>query len=167
MSPYPQARRSEHAGTYFGEEVADPYRWLEDVDSPETLQWVDAENQLTFRYLNAIPQREAVRRRLTELYNYERYSAPLQVRGRVFYAYNSGLENQSVYYYQDTDGPQHVLIDPNTLSTAPPRSMVSSPTTAVRWWPIARHMRDRIGASGRFATWGPAQSWRTPCSGRS
>jgi prolyl oligopeptidase len=117
MSEYPQARRSDHVDTYFGEKVADPYRWLEDVDSPETLKWVEAENQLTFRYLAAIPQREAVRQRLTDLYNYERYSAPLQVRGRIFYAYNSGLQDQAVYYYQDSaeDSP-HVLIDPNTLS---------------------------------------------------
>jgi len=114
---YPQARRSDHVDTYFGEKVADPYRWLEDVDSPETRQWIEAENKLTFSYLDSIPQREALRRRLTDLYNYERYSAPLQVHGRIFYAHNSGLQNQSVYYYQDSiDGSQHVLIDPNTLT---------------------------------------------------
>jgi prolyl oligopeptidase len=114
---YPEARRSDHVDTYFGEEVADPYRWLEDVDSPETLQWIEAENKLTFSYLDAIPQRDALRRRLTGLYNYERYSAPLQVSGRIFYAYNSGLQNQPVYYYQDgVDGPRQLLIDPNTFS---------------------------------------------------
>ena len=115
--PYPQARRSGQVDTYFGEKVADPYRWLEDVDSPETLQWVAAENKLTFGYLDSIPQRESIRRRLTGLYNYERYSAPLQVHGRIFYAHNSGLQNQSVYYFQDgVDGPRNVLLDPNTFS---------------------------------------------------
>src|SRR5580704_18573978 len=77
---YPQARRSDHVDTYFGEKVPDPYRWLEDVDSPETLKWIAAENKLTFSYLDSIPQRESVRKRLTNLFNYERYSAPLQMR---------------------------------------------------------------------------------------
>ncbi len=114
---YPQSRRSDHVDTYFGEKVPDPYRWLEDVDSPETLQWIAAENKLTFSYLDSIPQRESVRRRLTDLYNYERYSEPLQVRGRIFYARNAGLQNQPVYYYQDgPDGASQVLLDPNTLS---------------------------------------------------
>ena len=114
---YPQARRCDQVDTYFGEKVADPYRWLEDVDSPETLKWIEAENKLTFSYLDSIPQRESVCRRLTELYNYERYSAPLQAHGRIFYAHNSGLQNQSVYYYQDgVDGPQRMLLDPNTFS---------------------------------------------------
>src|ERR1017187_1940810 len=109
---YPQARRSDQVDTYFGEKVADPYRWLEDVDSPETLKWIEAENKLTFSYLDSIPQRESVCRRLTDLYDYERYSAPLQAHGRIFYAHNSGLQNQSVYYYQDgVDGPQRMLLD--------------------------------------------------------
>ncbi len=114
---YPQARRSDHVDTYFGDKVADPYRWLEDVDSPETRQWIEAENKLTFSYLDSIPERESVRRRLTNVTNYERYSAPLEVHGRIFYAHNSGLQNQSVFFYQDGfDGPEHVLLDPNTLS---------------------------------------------------
>jgi prolyl oligopeptidase len=114
---YPPARRSDQVDTYFGEKVADPYRWLEDVDSPETRAWVEAENKLTFSYLDSIPQRASVHKRLTDLYNYERYSSPLDVHGRIFYAHNTGLQNQSVYYYQDgVNGQQHLLIDPNTLS---------------------------------------------------
>jgi prolyl oligopeptidase len=114
---YPQARRSDQVDTYFGEKVADPYRWLEDVDSPETRQWVEAENKLTFGYLDSIPQRESVRRGLTELYNFERYAAPIEVHGRIFYAHNTGLQNQSVYFYQDgINGAPQVLIDPNKLS---------------------------------------------------
>jgi len=114
---YPQARKSDQVDTYFGEKVADPYRWLEDVDSAETRAWVEAENKLTFGYLNTIPQRKGVHQRLTSLYNYERYSSPMDVRGRIFYAHNSGLQNQSVYYYQESlTAPQKVLIDPNTMS---------------------------------------------------
>src|ERR1700692_2745008 len=78
---YPKARRSDQVDTYFGEKVADPYRWLEDVDSPETRQWVEAENKLTFGYLDTIPEREAVHKRLTNLYNYERFSTPIEVNG--------------------------------------------------------------------------------------
>src|ERR1051326_4872113 len=114
---YPDARRSDQVDTYFGERVADPYRWLEDVDSPETREWVEAENKLTFSYLDRIPERESIRRRMTELYNYERYAFPLEVRGRVFYAHNSGLQKQNVFFYQDgVAGAAHVLIDPNALS---------------------------------------------------
>ena len=123
---YPQPRRSDQVDTYFGEKVSDPYRWMEDVDSPETRAWVEAENKITFAYLDAIPEREAVRRRLTSLFDYERFSAPLEVNGRIFFAHNTGLQNQSVYFYQDgpagefyQDGPageQHLFLDPNTMS---------------------------------------------------
>src|SRR5215472_1676626 len=87
---YPQPRRSDQVDTYFGEKVADPYRWMEDVDSPETRDWVQAENKITFGYLDTIPEREAVRRRLTNLFDYERFSAPLEVNGRIFFAHNTG-----------------------------------------------------------------------------
>jgi prolyl oligopeptidase len=114
---YPQARRSDHVDVYFGEKVPDPYRWLEDVDSPETLKWIEAENKLTFSYLDSIPQRESIHRRLTDLYNFERYASPLEVKGRIFYSHNTGLQNQNVYFYQDgLTGTPRVLIDPNTLS---------------------------------------------------
>lgn len=98
---YPQARRSDQVDTYFGEKVADPYRWLEDVDSPETRKWIEAENKLTFSYLDSIPEREAVHQRLTRLYNYERYASPMEVHGRIFYAHNTGLQNRMVIDSQE------------------------------------------------------------------
>jgi prolyl oligopeptidase len=102
---------------YHGTKVADPYRWLEDVDSPETRNWVAAENRVTFQYLEQIPERERIRRRLTELWDYPKYGAPFKKGGRYFFFKNSGLQNQSVLYTQSslTAEPQ-VLLDPNTLS---------------------------------------------------
>ena len=114
---YPPARRSDQIDTYFGEKVADPYRWLEDPDSPETRAWIKAENQLTFSYLDRVPQREPIRRRLTQLYQYERFASPLMVGGRYFYSHNTGLQNQNVYFVQDrVDAAPRLLLDPNTLS---------------------------------------------------
>jgi prolyl oligopeptidase len=115
---YPPARKSEQADDYHGVKVADPYRWLEDLDSEETKSWVEAENKLTFGYLNEIPARAKIRERLTKLWNYERYGTPFKEGGRYFYARNSGLQNQSVYYSVTslTDEPK-LLLDPNTLST--------------------------------------------------
>lgn len=115
---YPPARKSEQIDDYHGVKVADPYRWLEDLDSAETKAWVEAENNLTFNYLNEIPARAKIRDRLTKLWNYERYGAPFKDGGRYFYARNSGLQNQSVIYTVTslTDEPK-LLLDPNTLST--------------------------------------------------
>jgi prolyl oligopeptidase len=114
---YPPARKSDVVDDYHGTKVADPYRWLEDVDSPETRAWVEAENRVTFAYLEQIPERERIRRRLTELWDYPKYGAPFKKGGRYFFFRNSGLQNQSVLYTQAslTAEPQ-VLLDPNTLS---------------------------------------------------
>jgi prolyl oligopeptidase len=114
---YPPARKSDVVDDYHGTRVADPYRWLEDVDSPETRAWVEAENRVTFAYLEQIPERERIRRRLTELWDYPKYGAPFKKGGRYFFFKNSGLQNQSVLYSQAslTAEPQ-VLLDPNTLS---------------------------------------------------
>ena len=114
---YPIARKSDVADDYHGTTVADPYRWLEDVDSPETRAWVEAENRVTFAYLEQIPERESIRRRLTELWDYPKYGAPFKKGGRYFFFKNSGLQNQSVLYSQTalTAEPE-VLLDPNTLS---------------------------------------------------
>jgi prolyl oligopeptidase len=115
---YPDARRSGQMDTYFGDKVADPYRWLEDTDSPETAAWVQAENKVTFSYLDQIPEREKIRRKITALYDYERYAAPQQVNGRYFYTHNTGLQNQNIFFVQDGLTAQaRVLIDPNTLSS--------------------------------------------------
>lgn len=114
---YPAARKADVVDDYHGTKVADPYRWLEDVDSPETRAWVEAENRVTFEYLNQIPERERIRRRLTALWDYPKYGAPFKKGGRYFFFKNSGLQNQSVLYTQGslTAEPQ-VLLDPNTLS---------------------------------------------------
>ncbi len=116
---YPQTRRIDHVDVYHGTSVPDPYRWLEDDvrKSPDVAAWVAEENKLTFDYLHAIPQREAIHKRLKELWNYERYSAPFKAGGRYFYTKNDGLQNQSVLYTLDSlEGEARVLIDPNKWS---------------------------------------------------
>jgi prolyl oligopeptidase len=116
---YPAAKRGEQVDDYHGTKVADPYRWLEDDvrKSQEVKEWVDAENKVTEAYLATIPEREGIKKRLTELWNYERYSAPFKIGGHFFYSKNDGLQNQSVLYVQDRlDGEARVLIDPNTWS---------------------------------------------------
>ncbi len=116
---YPKTPRGDQVDDYHGVKVADPYRWLEDDvrDSKDVAAWVEAENKVTFDYLKAIPEREVIKKRLTELWNYERYSLPFHAGGRYFYAKNDGLQNQSVLYTLDRlDGTPRVLLDPNTLS---------------------------------------------------
>ena len=114
---YPPARKSEVVDDYHGTKVADPYRWLEDVDSPETRAWVEAENRVTFAYLEQIPERERIRRRLTTLWDYPKYGAPFKKGGRYFFFKNAGLQNQSVLYTQASlTAEPEVLLDPNTLS---------------------------------------------------
>ena len=114
---YPPARKSDVVDDYYGTKVADPYRWLEDVDSPETRAWVEAENRVTFAYLEQIPERERIRRRLTALWDYPKYGAPFKKGGRYFFFKNAGLQNQSVLYTQASlTAVPEVLLDPNTLS---------------------------------------------------
>ena len=95
---YPQAKRSDQVDDYFGTKVADPYRWLENADSADTKAWVEAQNQVTFGYLNQIPERAQIKERLTKLWNYEKYDTPWKEGGRYFYFKNDGLQNQSVLY---------------------------------------------------------------------
>src|SRR5690242_13928716 len=95
---YPHARRSDQADVLHGVRVADPYRWLEDPDSPETRAWVAAENKLTGDYLAAIPAKKKIEKRLTELWNFERYGSFFKAGGRYFYSRNDGLQNQSVIF---------------------------------------------------------------------
>ncbi|MBD0302942.1 MAG: S9 family peptidase [Tolypothrix sp. T3-bin4] len=116
-SPYPSSRKSDRVDDYHGTIVADPYRFLEDPDSEETKAWVEAENQVTFGYLNEIPAREKIKQRLTKLWDYEKYSIPFQEGENYFYFKNDGLQNQSVLYTLKTlDGEPKVLLDPNKLS---------------------------------------------------
>ena len=102
---------------YFGSQIADPYRWLEDDNSAATKAWVEAENKVTFGYLDRIPFRATVRERIRTLANYPKYSAPFQKNGDVFFYKNDGLQNQSVLYVQKgLDGKPELLLDPNTFS---------------------------------------------------
>ncbi|MEO1591686.1 MAG: S9 family peptidase, partial [Cyanobacteria bacterium J06632_22] len=114
---YPTSRRDDQTDLYHGVTVADPYRWLEDPNAEETQAWVAAQNDVTFGYLNQIAQTDAIKARLTELWNYERYSSPFKRGGRYFFYKNDGLQNQSVLYTQPTlEDDAKVLLDPNTLS---------------------------------------------------
>jgi prolyl oligopeptidase len=114
---YPATRKAEVVDDYHGTTVADPYRWLEDLDSAETQAWVARQNQVTFGYLNQLPSRAKLRQRLTQLWNYERFGLPVKRAGRYFYTRNDGLQNQSAVYVVDRlDGPPRLLIDPNSLS---------------------------------------------------
>jgi prolyl oligopeptidase len=114
---YPPTKRGDVVDDHFGTKVPDPYRWLEDVDAADTRAWVEAQNQVSFAYLAAIPQRDAIRRRLTALWDYARYGAPFKKKGRYFFFKNDGLQNQAVLYTQSAlTAPPTVLLDPNTLS---------------------------------------------------
>ena len=114
---YPTTRKVDQVDDYHGTQIADPFRWLEDDTSAETKEWVDAQNRVTFGYLDRIPYRDALRARLTELVNYPRYSAPVVKTQWHLFTKNDGLQNQAVYYLQEGEsGTPVVLIDPNTLS---------------------------------------------------
>jgi len=113
---YPETRKDNTIDTYFGEKVADPYRWLEDDLSAETEAWVKSQNKVTFDYLSQIPYREDIKKRLTELWNYEKFTAPFK-EGDYYYFYkNDGLQNQYVLYRQKENGDPEVFLDPNTFS---------------------------------------------------
>jgi len=144
---YPPARKGDVVDDYHGTKVADPYRWLEDVESPETGSWVEAENRVTFAYLEQIPERERIRRRLTELWDYPKYGAPFKKGGRYFFFKNSGLQNQSVLYTQRSlTAEPEVLLDPNTLS--------SDGTVALSILAFAEDGRTMVyGTSGSGSDW--------------
>src|SRR5436190_12706789 len=114
---YPVTRKTNVVDDYNGVKVADPYRWLEDDNSPETKAWVDAQNRITFAYLQTIPGLPAFRARLTKLWNFERYGVPFKEGGRYFFTKNDGLQNQSVLFTMPSlDTQPMVLLDPNKLS---------------------------------------------------
>ena len=114
---YPESKRIDHADTYFGVQVADPYRWLEDENAPETAKWVESENRVTLGYLEKIPYRQKVKARLERLFNYPKYDAPFRNGDYFFFSKNDGLQNQSVYYMQKgLEGTPEVLLDPNGFS---------------------------------------------------
>lgn len=117
-SRYPVTKKVDTVDTYFGTAVADPYRWLEDDKSAETGDWVKKQNEVTFAFLNSIPYRNDIKKRLEEIWNYPKYSTPFKSGGRYFFYKNDGLQNQSILYTQNelTSDPE-VLLNPNSWST--------------------------------------------------
>jgi prolyl oligopeptidase len=114
---YPTTAKVDQIDEYHGVKIADPYRWLENPDTPETQAWVEAQNKVTFAYLNQIPARDKIKQRLTQLWDYEKYGTPFKEGDRYFYYKNDGLQNQSVLYtLKSLDDEPKVLLDPNTLS---------------------------------------------------
>lgn len=113
---YPQTEQVPLVDIYFGTEVTDPYRWLEDDMSAATATWVDAQNAVTFEYLDALPRKQEFTERLARLLNYERESAPFDEGQYTYFRRNSGLQNQAVIYRLNASGEESVFIDPNSLS---------------------------------------------------
>src|SRR5215831_10846978 len=116
---YPDTRKTDQVDDYHGTKVADPYRWLEDDvrKSKDVEAWVEAQNKITFAFLEAIPERLGIRARMTELWNYPRYSVPEKEGNKFFFSKNDGLQNQAVMYELDAlDGTPKLLLDPNTWS---------------------------------------------------
>jgi prolyl oligopeptidase len=136
---------------YHGQAVPDPYRWLEDLDSEQTRAWIEAQNHLTFNYLQQIPARQRIRERLTQLWNYEKYSQPFKEGGRYFYFKNDGLQNQSVLYTQESlEGQARVLLDPNTFS--------EDGTVALAGIAISRARDSGAEHAGRYLAYGLSRS---------
>lgn len=116
---YPKTHRSDHVDVLHGVKVADPYRWLEDDvrESKDVANWVEEQNKVTLGYLKSLPAREKIKERLTELWDFEKYSSPFKRGGRYYFYKNDGLQNQSVLYVQQSlDDEPDVLIDPNSWS---------------------------------------------------
>ncbi len=114
---YPEAQRADHTDDYFGTVVADPYRWMEDLEAPELAEWVDAENRISIPFLEEMPGHAGIRDRLTELWNYERFGIPFKEGDLYFFTRNDGLQDQDVLFVAESlDGEARVLIDPNGFS---------------------------------------------------
>lgn len=115
---YPETKKVDTVDVYHGTKVPDPYRWLEDLDDADTKAWIEKQNDVTFGYLDDIPERDAIRERLTELYDYPKYGVPQRRGEMLFYSHNDGLQDQSVIYVQPADqsAEPRVLLDPNTWS---------------------------------------------------
>ena len=134
---YPPTRTDAVVDDYFGTRVADPYRWLEESESPEVQKWVAAENAVTRAYLEKTGDREPIRKRLTELTDYERYGTPTERNGVLFFTHNPGLQNQSVWYVQNgLEGTSRVFLDPNTWREGRHRRrvVVQPLATTGAWW---------------------------------
>ena len=115
---YPETRKGDVVDDYSAVRIADPYRWLEDLDSPEVAAWVAAQNAVTFAHLATLPLRDHLKHRLTELWDYSRTSLPVVENGRLFYSKNTGLQRQSpIYVRTGVFDPPSLAIDPNLFST--------------------------------------------------
>jgi len=157
---YPNAKRVDQVDDYHGTKVADPYRWLEDADSADTHEWVEAENKLTFSYLDKIPYRSAIRERLLKLWNYERFTIPEQRGGRYFFQHNNGLQNQNVVLVAGCSSiPTRCPRTARSLSLLRPSPMMASS------WRMAPRPPDQTGRSGTFAMWTRAKTCRTRSGG--
>jgi prolyl oligopeptidase len=160
---YPATATTNQVDVYHGVTVKDPYRWLEDDNSAATKAWVEAQNKVTFDYLATIPERAAIKARLTELWNFERYGVPFKEGGRYFYYKNDGLQNQSVLYTLPTlESEPTVLLDPNKLSTDGTVALRASRSvrTAISWR-MGCPWRDRTGRNGACAMCGRRRICRT------
>ncbi|CAA9195938.1 prolyl oligopeptidase family serine peptidase [Flavobacterium collinsii] len=113
---YPETKKGETVDVYFDTKVSDPYRWLEDDKSAETAAWVKAQNEVTYGYLDKIPFRDELKKRMEKLWNYEKISAPFVEGKFTYYSKNNGLQNQSVVYRKGKDGKEEAFLDPNTFS---------------------------------------------------
>ncbi len=114
---YPPTTKGDVVDDYHGTKIADPYRWLEDLNSADTKAWIDAQNAATLPWLESLPQRAALQKRLTELWNYPRTGLPIREAGQLFYRHNSGLQKQAPLYRRASlTARSQLLIDPNTLS---------------------------------------------------
>lgn len=113
---YPATKTTEQKDIFFGTQVSDPYRWLENDMAEDTKDWVQRQNKVTQAYLSQIPYRDAIKKRLTELWNYEKFSAPFKEGGYTYFYKNNGLQNQSVLYRQKNGGHPEIFLDPNTFS---------------------------------------------------
>lgn len=147
---YPHTQTVEQIDNYYGTLVADPYRWLEDTDSPETRAWIEAQNALTFDFLAKIPAREVIRRRLTELWDYPKQAVPVKRNGRYFQLRNSGLQNQDVLVVLESlEGEARLLLDPNTLSADGTVALTSwTPSPDGQWLAYATS-----GSGSDWLTW--------------
>jgi len=113
---YPETKKVDTIDTYFGTDIKDPYRWLEDDKSDETAAWVEAQNKVTFGYLEQIPYRDTLKNRLEKLWNYEKFSAPFKEGDYTYFYKNNGLQNQYVVYRQKDNAAPEIFLDPNTFS---------------------------------------------------
>ncbi len=150
---YPESRRSDHVDVIHGVEVPDPYRWLEDDvrESEEVAKWVERQNEISFTYLKSIPEREKIEKRLTELWNYEKYSTFFKKGGRYFFFKNDGLQNQDVLYIQESlKSEARVLADPNQWTEDGTSAM-----GALAVSPDARYLAYAVNDAG--SDW---QTWR-------